>query len=123
MNRIPLREIAPLVRVTFQNWQNDRGPRMGAALAYYMALSLAPSVVIVVAVTGLAFGAEAAQSRVLGQIRGLVGREGAEVIRSAIKGAQWSPHGIAATLVGLATLFFGATAVVIELRQAMHTIW
>jgi len=88
-----------------------------------MALSLAPSVVIVVAVTGLAFGAEAAQSRVMGQIRGLVGSEGAEVIRSAIKGAHWSPHSIAATLLGLAALFFGATAVVVELRQALHTIW
>src|SRR5579862_7143100 len=59
MNRIPLEGIAPLCRVAFRNWQNDRAPRMGAALAYYIALSLAPAGLILLAIAGFLFGAEA----------------------------------------------------------------
>src|SRR6266852_4961788 len=123
MNRVPLNEITPLLRLTVRNWQNDRAPRLGAALAYYMALSLAPTVVIILAVTGIAFGAKAAQGRLVWHIRGLVGYEGAKVIQSMIEGAHRSPSGIVATLLGLVTLFFGATAVVTELRDALNTIW
>jgi len=123
MHRIPLNDIAPLLRLTVQNWQNDRAPRLGAALAYYMALSLAPALVIILAVTGIAFGAKAAQGRLVWQIQGLVGNEGAKVIQSMIEGAHRSSSGIAATLLGLVTLFFGATAMVTELRDALNTIW
>jgi membrane protein len=123
MIRVPFKELAPILRLTLWNWQNDRAPRMGAALAYYMALSLAPTVVIILAVTGLAFGAKAAQGRLVGQIQGLVGKEGAVVIQSMIEGAHQSKSGIFATVFGLATLFFGGTAVVSELRDALNTIW
>jgi membrane protein len=123
MNRIPLKEVAPLVRATVLSWQNDRAPRMGAALAYYMALSLAPTLVIILAVTSLAFGAKAAQGRLVGQIHAWIGYEGAAVIQSMIEGARRSSRGLVTTVVGLATLFFGATAVVTELRDAMNTIW
>src|SRR5947199_6959366 len=123
MNRIPLKELAPLIRVTFQNWHDDKGPRMGAALAYYIALSLAPTVVIVLAVAGLAFGAKAAQGRLVSQIQGLVGHEGAKVIQSLIDGRRAPYSGLVATLLGLATLFFGGTAAITELRDALNTIW
>jgi membrane protein len=65
MNHIPFKEIAAFSRVAVQNWQNDRAPRMGAALAYYIALSLAPTVVILLAIAGLAFGAQAARANIL----------------------------------------------------------
>src|SRR5437660_2016791 len=110
MNRIPLEEIAPLLRLTVRNWQSDRAPRMGAALAYYMALSLAPTVIIILAVTGLAFGAKAAQGRLVGQIQGLVGKEGAVVIQSMIEGAHLSSSGHIASDTGLVKLFFGVSA-------------
>ena len=123
MNRIPLKEMAALLAATVQNWQSDRAPRMGAALAYYMALSLAPAVVIILAVTGLAFGAKTAQGRLIWQIQGLVGYEGAKVIQGMIGGVHPSSSGIVATTVSLVTLFFGASAVVVELRDALNTIW
>jgi len=123
MIRIPVKDILPLVKVTVQNWQNDRAPRMGAALAYYMALSLAPTLVILLAVTGWVFGDRAAESRLVSQIQGLVGQEGATVIRTVIEGAHRPARGVAATLLGMVTLFFGATAVVSELRGALNTIW
>jgi membrane protein len=123
MNHIPFKEIAPLSKVVFQNWQNDRAPRMGAALAYYIALSLAPTVLILLAIAGLAFGAQAAEGRLVSQIQGLVGYQGAKAIQTMIEGARQSSKGIAATVLGLVTVFFAASAVVSELRDAMNTIW
>ena len=123
MNHIPLKEIAPLSKVAFQNWLSDRAPRMGAALAYYIALSLAPTVLILVAIAGFAFGAQAAEGHLVDQIQGLVGYEGAKAIQTMIEGAHKSSRGIAATVLGLATVFFASSAVVSELRDAMNTIW
>ena len=123
MNHIPFKEIVPLSRVAIQNWQNDRAPRMGAALAYYIALSLAPTVLILLAIVGFAFGAQAAEGRLVSQIQGLVGYEGAKAIQTMIEGARQSSRGIAATVLGLVTVFFASSAVVSELRDAMNTIW
>jgi membrane protein len=123
MNRIPFKEIAGLSQVAVRNWQDDRVPRMGAALAYYIALSLAPAAFILLAVAGWAFGAQAAKGRLVSQIQEFVGFEGAQAIQSMIEGAHQSPRGLAATLLGLATVLFAASAVVSELRDAMNTIW
>jgi membrane protein len=123
MNHIPFKEIVPLSRVAVRNWQNDRAPRMGAALAYYIALSLAPTVLILLAIAGFAFGAQAAQDRLVSQIQGFVGYEGAQAIQTMIEGARRPSRGIAATVLGLVTVFFAASAVVSELRDAMNTIW
>ena len=123
MNLPPLNEVTPLIGDTIRNWHRDRAPRMGAALAYYITLSLAPTVVIVLAIAGLAFGAKAAQGRLVWQIQGLVGHEGANVIQSLIDGTHAPYSGIIATVLGLATLFFGGTAAVTELRDALNTIW
>jgi membrane protein len=118
-----VKQLLQLLDATFRNWQRDRGIRMGAALAYYMVLSLAPTVVVILAVTGLAFGAEAAQGRLLWQIQGLVGYEGASVIQSIILSAHRSRRGFGTTALGLVALFFGATGVVTELKDALNTIW
>ncbi len=95
---------------------------MGAALAYYIALALAPTVLILVAIAGLAFGVHAAEGRLVAAIQRFVGYEGAMAIRTMIEGAPAS-RSIAATLLGLVTVFFAASAVVSELRDAMNTIW
>jgi membrane protein len=123
MASIPLREVGPLLRVTVQYWYHDRAPRLGAALAYYMALSLAPSLVIVLAIAGFAFNAKTAQGGLIWQIQGMVGPEAAKLIQIIVEGAHRSGHGIAATVLGLFTLFFGATAAVNELRDDLNTVW
>jgi len=123
MRYIPVREIASLIKVTARNWQADKAPRMGAALAYYIALSLAPTVVILVAIVGLAFGAPAAESRFVAQIQNLVGYQGAKAVQTMVEGARQSSRGLAASVLGLLTVFFAASAVVSELRDAMNTIW
>ena len=96
---------------------------MGAALAYYIALSLAPTVLIVLAIVGFAFGAQAAEGRLVSQVQGLVGYEGAKPIQTMIEGARQSSRGLATTVLGLVTVFFASSAVVSELRDAMNTIW
>ena len=123
LKRIRRGDVLPLLAATFQNWQNDNAPRMGAALAYYMALSLAPVVVIILAITGLAFGPKAAQGRLVWQIQGLVGSEGTRIIQAMITGTGRSSGGLVTTTLGALTLFFGATGVITELRDALKTIW
>ena len=123
MGSIPLREVGPLLRVTVQYWYNDRAPRMGAALAYYMALSLAPSLVIVLAIAGFAFNAKTAQGSLIWQTREMAGPEAAKLVQIIVDGVHRSGHGVAATVLGLVTLFFGATAAVSELRDDLNSVW
>ena len=123
MTAIPLREIVPLIRVTVENWLKDKAPRLGAALAFYMALSLAPTLVILLAIAGLLFSASAAENHLILEIQGLVGQEGAKAIQAIIEGAHRPRSGVAAILLGLVPLFIGATAAVSELKDALNTIW
>jgi hypothetical protein len=106
MKYIPLRQIASLMKVTVRNWQADKAPRMGAALAYYISLSLAPTVVILVAVVGLAFGAPAAESRFVSLIQSLVGYQGAKAVQTMIEGARQSSRELAASVLGLVNCVF-----------------
>ena len=123
MASIPLKEVGPLLRVTVACWYNDRAPRMGAALAYYMALSLAPSLIIMLAIAGFAFNAKTAEGGLIWQMQQMVGTEAAKLIQIIVDGVHRSGHGIAATVLGLFTLLFGATAAVNELRDDLNTVW
>jgi membrane protein len=118
-----LSELQQLVKSTFAAWSDDNVPRLGAALAYYTALSLAPLVVVVVAVAGLAFGKQAVQGELLWQIQNTVGKDGAAFIQQLIQSASHQRSGIIATILALLTLFFGATTCVVELTDALNTIW
>lgn len=118
-----LKEIGDLLRDTVTAWVDDKSPRLGASLAFYTALSLAPLLVVVLAVAGLAYGKQAAEGQLVWQIRDLVGVEGAKAIESVIKGAQTPSTSAIATILGLLTLFFGASSVVVELKDALNTIW
>jgi len=95
---------------------------MCAAPAYYIALSLAPTVLILLASAGLVFGTQAAEGRLLSQIQGFVGFEGARAILTMIEGAGRTSRGIAAVVPGLVTLFLVPSAVVSELRDAINII-
>jgi len=104
-------------------WFNDNAPRLGAAVAFYTLLSLAPVVVIAVAVAAVIYGQDAAQGLFASQIRGVAGPEAARTIQEIIRGAYKPRTGVIATLLGLATLAFGASSVFVELHDAMNTIW
>ena len=120
----PLRTAVSVLKATASAWGEDNVPRLGAALAYYTLFSLAPLLIIVIAVSSLVFGEDAAHGRIASEINGLVGEKGAEAIQAMLQnaGAQKS-SGIVATVVGLATLLFGASGVFGELQDALNTIW
>ena len=116
-------QIGQLLKDTGSAWSEDNVPRLGASLAYYTALSLAPLLLVVLAVAGLAFGKQAVQGELVWQIRDAVGDQGARVIQDLIKASHEPTSGIIASIVGLLTLFFGASSVVMELQDALNTIW
>jgi membrane protein len=112
-----------LVGEAIENWFVHNVPRLGASVAFYTLLSLAPLLIVVIAVAGAVFGKEAAQGQLVWQISDLIGRDGAETVQTLLKGAQEPMAGGLATVLGLLTLFYGAGTVVAELRDAMNTIW
>jgi membrane protein len=112
-----------LARRSVSAWIEDYAPSMGAALAYYTLFSVAPLLVIVIAIAGLFFGAEAAQNAIVAQLDGLIGREGAVAVQGLVQSASEPKRGAIATVVGAVTLFIGATTVFAELQSALDRIW
>lgn len=123
MSPPPLRAAWELVRDSASEWSADNCSQLGAALAFYTFFSLAPLLVIVIAVAGIAFGREAAQGRVVEQIQGLVGPQAAVLIQGLVARAQDPDRGRAAGVIGGLTLLFGAAGVVQALQGAMNVIW
>ena len=117
------RGIWPLVKETFTRWSNHKASRLGAALAYYSVFSLGPLLVVVVAIAGLVFGDEAVRGELTGQLRGLLGETGAQGIEAMLAGAAKPSEGVVATVLGMATLLFAAIGVVVQLKDALNTIW
>jgi membrane protein len=96
---------------------------MGAALAYYTMFSLAPLLLLVIAVAGLVFGQEAARGQIVAQLGGLVGKEGAEAIQGLLKSAGHTGNSIIASAIGVVTLLIGATSIFGELQSDLDRIW
>ncbi len=112
-----------LLKGTFTQWNEDKPFQLAAALSYYTLFSLAPLLIIAIAVAGLVFGQEAAQHQIVGAIQGIVGRQSAEAIQEMIKNAGTRGAGITATLLGVGTLLIGAGGVVGQLQDSLNTIW
>ncbi|MDF0555518.1 YihY/virulence factor BrkB family protein [Kamptonema sp. UHCC 0994] len=118
-----LKRIISLIKETFKEWQKDKAPTLAAALAFYTVFSLAPLLIIVIAIAGLVFGQEAAQGQLVGQLQSLVGKDGAETIQQLVANASNLKSGIVATIIGVATLLWGATNVFTNLKEALNMIW
>ena len=112
-----------LIRETVASWMNDYAPSMGAAIAYYTVFSLAPLLLLVIAVAGMIFGREAVQGEIVSQVTGLVGREGAIAIEGLLKSASEPASSAVATVVSVALLILGATTVFAEIQNALDRIW
>jgi len=106
-----------------KEWTRHNAPRLGAALAFYTLLSLTPLLIVVVSMGGFVFDLQTAQTEIVRRVHGLVGPEGAKLIQAVLSGSRTSGHGVLATIVGLVMLLFGASAVLIELRDALNTMW
>ncbi|CAG9166504.1 YihY/virulence factor BrkB family protein [Cupriavidus pampae] len=112
-----------LLKDTVSAWLDDYAPSMGAALAYYTVFSVAPLLLIVIAIAGLVFGADAARGAVVEQIGGMVGTEGAEAIEAMLVSLNRPGAGTLTAIIGAITLFVGATTVFAELQDALDRIW
>jgi membrane protein len=112
-----------LLKKTASKWSDCNAPRLGASLAFYMLLSLAPLLIFLVAICGFAFSAATAQERLLGQVHALAGAAGERTMRMLINSAAQPKSGIVASVVAFATLLFGASGVFLELRESLNTIW
>jgi membrane protein len=106
-----------------RKWVDDRAPSMGAALAYYTAFSLAPLLVIVIAVAGLSVGHDAAQAAIVAQLGDLLGETGAKAIEGMLQATADLGTGTMALGIGLATLLLGATTAFAELQDDLDRIW
>ncbi|MCU0526523.1 MAG: YihY/virulence factor BrkB family protein [Elainella sp. Prado103] len=113
-----------LIQETITEWNEDNVPLLAAALAYYTLFSLAPLLIIAIAIAGAVLGEEAAQGEIVRQVQGLVGQEGAIAIEAMIQNAQRpGSGGTLATLIGIGLLLFGASGVFGQLQTALNTIW
>jgi membrane protein len=121
--RLTASELAAVCRESLVQWRADNAQRLGASVAFYTMLSLAPLLVVTVAVAAAAFGEEAARGQLFWEIRRWVGGEEATAIQSLIQNAYRPSTGVLATVLSVATLALGATTVVVELRDALNTIW
>jgi membrane protein len=112
-----------LVKVAAASWSDDYAPSMGAALAYYTLFSIAPLLLIVIAVAGLVFGADAARGEIMAQLQGLMGDDGARAVQGLLEAAHKPGQGALATAIGAVFLLIGATTVFGELQDALDRIW
>jgi membrane protein len=115
--------ILPLLKETFWQWLGHNAQKLGASLAFYTTLSLAPLLVLAVAIAGFAFGEEAARGQIVYQIQGVIGGEAAEVVQDLLQNARKPEISGLAAVLGLFTLFFAASGVFAELRDSLDTIW
>jgi membrane protein len=118
-----LGELWATVKETVDDWMDDNAARLAAALAYYALLSLAPLIVITVAVVGWFIGADAARGRVAGELSAVVGGEAAQGIQAVAQSAKSPAAGVVSTVVGVVTLFVGASGVFGELQSSLNTVW
>ena len=118
-----LKTIFNLLKETFSEWNEDKAPRLAAALAYYTAFSLAPLLVVVISIAGLIYGKEAVQGQVQYQIQGAVGSQAASAIQDMLANFSHPSSGIIATVLGVVTLVLGAAGLFGQLQDALNTIW
>ena len=116
-------DIKYMVGESIAGWNKHKAPRLGAALAFYTLLSLAPLLLVVVSVVGLIFGVRTAENDVVQEVQRLIGPEAGKTIQGLLEASRNTSQGILATVFGVITLLFGASGVMIELRDALNTIW
>ncbi|QDU21254.1 YihY/virulence factor BrkB family protein [Urbifossiella limnaea] len=118
-----LTETGRLIKQTLAEFLADKAMTLGAALAFYTALSIAPMLLLVTVIAGAAFGEQATRGEIANQLNDLIGEEGAKAVQAMLASTQTPGGGIVSTVVGIVALFFGATGVFTSLQDALNTVW
>ncbi len=116
-------DVRLLIDKSVNAWVDDYAPSMGAAIAYYTLFSIAPLLILMIALAGVVFGQDAAQGEIVTQLQGRIGPEAAAVVQDLIKSVSKPAQGAIATVLGVFTLFLGASSVFGELQSALNRIW
>jgi membrane protein len=118
------KSIWQFVTTTINEWIEAEPFELAAALSYYTLFSLAPLLIIAIAVAGLAFGREAAQDQIVETLQGLIGQDSAQAIQGMIQASNNKPTtGIISSIIGLIALLFGAGGVVGQLQSSLNKLW
>ena len=117
------RKLWALIKESVLAYSDDGALSRGAAIAYYTVTSLAPVLIIVIAIAGLAFGQDAARGAISQEVSGLMGKQSADMLQTAVKSAAGHSAGIIATIIGLVTLLVTASGVFGEMQTALNAIW
>lgn len=112
-----------LFKQSWLEWVEDKSPKTAASLAYYTLFALGPLLVVVVAIAGLVFGAEAARGAITGQLSGLLGRQAGEAAEGLMAAGWRGGAGAVALVVGIVTMVLGAAAAFAQLREGLNTTW
>jgi membrane protein len=112
-----------ILKTAVDQWFRHRSPRLGAALAYYSVFSLGPLLLIVTSIAGLFFGAEAVRGSLTAQFRSLLGETGGKAVEAMLAGASSQQGGRQAAVLGSLLLLVAALGVVVQLKDAVNTIW
>jgi membrane protein len=123
MNQRFRADVTALLKAAAVNWVHDYAQSMGAALAFYTVFSIAPLLLIVIAVAGMFVGEDSARSEILRQLGGLLGGPGAGAVESMLEDVAIPAKHTLATVLGSVLLFIGATSVFAELQDALDRIW
>lgn len=115
--------VIDVLKDTFKDFGEDKVPRLAAALAYYTIFSIAPLMLIAIAVASLVFERTAVEGQMLDTIQGLLGKEGRDTIGSAMEAGNKGGGNVVAASIGIATLLLGASGVFGQLKDALNTIW
>jgi membrane protein len=118
-----LKSTGHLLKETFNEFLDDNGLKLGAALSYYTVFSLPPLLIIIISLSGFFFGAEAVRGEIFGQINGLVGNEAALQIQETIKNVKLSQASTFATILSAIILLIGASGVFVEIQDSINYIW
>jgi membrane protein len=120
----PLPYCGRLLKTTFNHWLEDKAPQLGAALAYYTVFSLAPMLLVLLAIFGLIYGnSDVARQEILQQLYSFLDRSSVKEVEDIATSASKPAASVVATVVGIAVALFGASGVFGQLQDALNTIW
>jgi membrane protein len=121
--KFSIKAVPGLLKDTFAQWNDDKAAQLAAALSYYTVFSMAPLLVIVIAVVGLVFGQGEARQQIISQIRSASDQQTAEMIETMLDSANKPSSGVLATVIGVVTLAAGAAGAMGQMKGALNTIW
>ena len=116
-------DLKNLLLTTFGKWSDHNAPRLGASLAFYMLLSMAPLMILLVTICGLVFSEATARAAILAQVHEMAGASGERTVGMLMQNAAEPKNGLVPTVVAFITLLVGASGVFLELRDSLNVIW